>query len=130
MNFLKKLFYWAGSEKIETGYKVADAVPWPETPAPVIDKSSEVEEEIKRVQEQIDELNANDNKLEIGDFVKYTKIPNDIIMGVSEYVPYRFDFERPHLGIYPSRIAAQYFVNGELKNVVDSTKWFKKVEKE
>jgi hypothetical protein len=125
MNFLKKLFVWAGGESA-TGYKVTDEIEWPKAP---VDKSAEIEAEIKKVQEQIDELNANDKKFEVGDFVRYTKIPNDIIMGVAEYSPYRINFYY-NIRIDPSRIAAQYFVDGELKTVVDSPKWFEKVERE
>lgn len=121
MNWIKKLF---GKNKIENGYKVADAVPWPDPPS-----LEEYQSKISKLKNEIEELNKISTIFEIGDWVKYTKIPNEYVMGVSIYTKYEIVHTLPNPSICTAMVSAQYFITGELKTIRDSAKWFEKVER-
>jgi len=106
--------------------------------ARISERSKKIDDLIEQKTKELNDLIEHDEKFEIGDYVKYTKIPNDLKLGVVSYSPRSMclgrysdsDGDFPDVYLYEPVIAAQYIYNGEIKQIKDAAKWFVKVEKE
>lgn len=107
-------------------------------PKPVLTwTDEEIQIDLKNAEQALHDMEVDFSTFEIGDEVRYTKVPNDLKLGVVTVYKGQcnihfntFTVHRPHIQTWPSTVTVGYFVNGELKTFQDSPKWFVKVIKE
>lgn len=96
----------------------------------------EIQNDLKNAEQALHDMEVNFPTFEIGDEVRYTKVPNDLKLGVVTIYKGHCNIHtynrlhRPYIQTWNSTVTVGYFVNGELKTFADSPEWFVKVVKE